>query len=134
MKWIWRAWVAGLGLASFAWLVSESNQITPVLLLSAAWVASVGVPRAARRIAARGGRRRAGIAALAGGILGALVPLLTVALMLIKVALHSHVQPDFSLGDLLVVLGRIPAWAIGAGLLGAAAGLVSAARAQPPAA
>ena len=135
MKWIPRVWAAVVALACFAWLMSESSQIPAALLLSAVLVASLGVRRAARRSAtAPAGMRRVGVAALAGCILGALVPLLATAMMLVKVALHSHGQPDFSPEDLLAVLGRVPVWAIGAGLLGAAAGLASAGAAQPPAA
>jgi hypothetical protein len=134
MKWIQRGWVAAVALACFTWLVSESDQTTVALLLSAAVVSSLGVPGAVRHAAARGGRRRVGSAAMGGCILGALVPLLAAAMMLVKVALHSHVQPDFSPDDLLAVLGRIPVWVIGAGLVGAAAGLASAGRPHPPAA
>jgi hypothetical protein len=134
MKWIQRGWVAAVALACFTWLMSESDQTTVALLLSAAVVSSLGVPRVVRHAAARGGRRRVGNAAMGGCILGALVPLLAAAMMLVKVALHSHIQPDFSPDDLLAVLGRIPVWVIGAGLLGAAAGLASAGRPHPPAA
>lgn len=134
MKWIQRAWVAAVALACFTWLMSESDQTTVALLLSAVLVSSLGVPRAVRHAAARGGMRRAGSAAMGGCILGALVPLVAAVMMLVKVALHSHVQPDFSPDDLLAVLGRIPVWVIGAGLLGAAAGLASAGRPHPPAA
>jgi len=135
MKWIQRGWAAAVALVCFTWLMSESDQTTVALLLSAVLVASLGIPRAVRRTAAApAGIRRAGVAALAGCILGALVPLLAAAMMLVKVALHSHVQPDFSPDDLLAVLGRIPVWVIGAGLLGAAAGLASAGRAHLPAA
>ena len=47
MKWIQRAWVAAVALACFTWLMSESDQTTVALLLSAVLVSSLGVPRGA---------------------------------------------------------------------------------------
>lgn len=133
VKWIRRAWTAALAAAWFVWLVSESTQTAVVLLLSLAAVASAGLPRAARRVtAAPGGMRRAAIAALAGCLLGALVPLLAAVMMLVKVSLHSHATPDFSTGDLVAVLVRTPVWVIGGGLLGAAAGLLCAGQPDLP--
>jgi hypothetical protein len=70
--------------------------------------------------------------ALAGCVVGALIPLMAAGMMLVKLALHSHVQPDFAPGELLAVLRTIPVWAIAGGLGGAAAGLASGGGAHPP--
>ena len=133
MKWIWRAWIAGVGLACFVWLASESRETTWALLLGAALAATLGIPTAARRVAAGPpGARRVAAAGVAGLTLGALVPVLAAGLMLVKVSLHGHLPPDFLPADLIVVLGRIPAWAIGGGLLGVAAASAAARRGAPP--
>jgi hypothetical protein len=63
---------------------------------------------------------------------GALAPALSAALMVVKISLHSHATPDFSLEEVMGLLWRAPVWA-GAGLLaGLGLGLWRLARRRGP--
>ena len=126
MKWIARAAVAGLALVSFLWLTSESTDRTALLLLAAGLVTITGIRRATRHaLSAPHGPRRVAAAGVAGFALAGLVPVVAATLMLVKVTLHSHGQSDFMSADLIAVVARIPAWAVGGALLGAAVGLAN---------
>jgi hypothetical protein len=126
VKWIARAAVAGLALGGFLWLVSESTDRAAVLLLAAGLVMAAGIRRATQHTAsAPQGARRAAAASTAGFALAGLVPVVAAALMVVKVALHSHGQPDFTTADVVGVVARVPSWAVGGALLGAAVGLFS---------
>ncbi|MCJ7512285.1 MAG: hypothetical protein MUO23_04875 [Anaerolineales bacterium] len=119
---MWRAWAAAVGLVSFAWLATEARQLTAVLVLAAALTVTAAGPRAGRWVTKkRSGLPRLAAAGLAGCGIGACVPWVAAGLMLVKVSLHSHAQTEFSTDELIAVLGRIPVWAVGGGLLGGAA-------------
>ncbi len=53
-----------------------------------------------------------------GGLVGLSTPLLAALLMLLKIGLHSHPTPDFSLSQVIDVLERAPFFLAGGLLLG----------------
>ena len=106
----------GYGLALFVWLQVEDNSPLPVALFGGGLAILLTLDRLSRRVPARW--RLAG-AALLGGIAGVGSTLATVALMLLKTGLHSHLFPDYPPGQMLAMLERAPTW----GLAGALAGL-----------
>ena len=53
---------------------------------------------------------------IAGLVAGTLAMPLAAILILVKISLHGHIPPDFTLVHVLAVLGRTPVWA-GAGTL-----------------
>jgi hypothetical protein len=56
---------------------------------------------------------------VAGVLSGTAVPLIAVVLMLVKVSLHAHSNPDFGLADVERAFSLTPVWAL-AGLLAGA--------------
>ncbi len=73
------------------------------------------MPAAALRAAQLGGL---GLLAGLGGVA------LTILLMTIKISLHSHDYPDFSLRDVIAVVRWLPVWMIAGGLGGCGLGLM----------
>ena len=69
-------------------------------------------------------------AALLGAIAGLGGVLATVALMLLKTGMHSHIFPDYPPGEMLEMLQRAPTWALAGALAGV--GLALAVRALRP--
>jgi hypothetical protein len=68
-------------------------------------------------------RRRAALAGW-GAVAGAAVPITAALLMLVKVGLHGHPEPDFQAADVAAALARTPVWVVAGGLVGLAFGLV----------
>ena len=62
--------------------------------------------------------------ALAGTLSGVLVGIIAIFIALMKVSLHQHMIPDFSSGDILTILNRIPAWAIAGLLIGSSSAMI----------
>jgi hypothetical protein len=109
------------GLAWFLWLGIEDRSVTPVLvvalLVSSSVVLGLPLKEWGWRRDSPSGRWQA---ALIGLLTGATVPLLATLLMFMKVSLHSHDQPDFSIDQVIAVLRTVPIWSISGGLVGVA--------------
>ncbi|MFP3853860.1 MAG: hypothetical protein ACLFWD_06155 [Anaerolineales bacterium] len=120
LRWLW-----GLtGLAWFLWIGFEDRSLVTVILM-AALIAVSGVfsfSLGSWLKKDEGGVDRWASIVL-GVVVGATVPLLAILLIFVKVSLHNHVEPDFSLGQVQALLRRIPVWGLAGGLFGMAAGL-----------
>lgn len=119
------AWVL-TGVALVIWLAFEDRSLAAVQLLGAAIVVSVLLTFRARRRAPNGW---IGWIAAGGGA-GALVGGVAALLIFVKTGAHAHPQPDFSMSDIMIVLGRTPIWILVGGLAGAAGFLLERARGQ----
>ena len=117
-RWVIRMLWGLTGLAWFFWLGIEDRTIYFVLglALMASFSAMVTLPLR-RWIRSAEGKSRVVLVALIGALSGAAVPLLAVLLMFVKVSLHSHVTPDFSLQQVQSVLAVTHIWAAAGGLM-----------------
>jgi len=108
------------GLTLFLWIGYEDASLLTVVGCAALLGLSLGLSCADRQ---RRSERQPGWlrAAITGTLAGAAVGPLSALLMLVKAGLHTHPVAEFSPGDLLLVLGLTPAWAVAGGLLGLAA-------------
>jgi hypothetical protein len=130
VTWLRRAWWGALGLACFGWLSSEDRRLASALALAALLTLTVSIQYLPQlRSQQRSAGRRWMVCGLAGGAIGAAVPLVAAGWMLVKISLHSHTVPDFTASDLVAVLSRIHIWAIGGGLVGLAVAVLR----RPPA-
>lgn len=102
-----------LGALVLLWLSTESRDVRLTLLFGSVFSLLAGL-----RIAFRLGLSRFSPITLAGigSLVGLLTPVLTALLMLLKVGLHSHPTPDFTLSQVMGVLERAP-YFIASGLL-----------------
>jgi hypothetical protein len=98
---------------AFFWIGAEDVGLGRVIPLAALMGAGLGLT-----LIQRGARGQAW-PIIAGTLSGTSVPLIAVVLMLVKVSLHTHPNPDFVLTDFLGALSLTPAWAL-AGLLAGA--------------
>lgn len=113
------AWAVA-GLVWFFWIGYEDRGLVAVLIVSAVIAVPVGI-EAYDRLRVKLGvsfRQSALRGALTGTLSGALVGIIAILISLMKVSLHQHVIPDFSIGDILTLLNRIPVWSIGGLLIG----------------
>lgn len=104
-----------VGASVLLWLSTENRDVPLALLLGAVCSLLVGV-----RIAIRMGSSRFSPITLAGtgGLVGLLTPALAVMLMTLKIGLHSHPAPDFTLFQVIEVLERTPFFVVGGLLAG----------------
>lgn len=104
-----------VGVSVLLWLSSE-NQDTRLVLLFGVLLSIL----LALRVMVRADLSRLAplITAGIGGFVGLSTPLLAALLMLLKIGLHSHPTPDFSLSQVIEVLWRIPFFLAGGLLLG----------------
>lgn len=105
----------GYGLALFIWLQVEDNSPLPVALFGSGLSILLTLDRLSRTVPPR--YRLAGSAAL-GAIAGLGATLATVALMVLKTGMHSHVFPDYPPGQMLELLQRAPVWTVAGALAG----------------
>jgi hypothetical protein len=104
--------------ASLAWLTVEGKSRLGALLFALPWAGFIAarirrpIGRQAVEMLSRG--------ALAGALAGPLAGLL----MLLKISLHSHLQPDYELSDVVAVLTWTPVGAILGGVIGAGLALI----------
>ncbi len=111
--------VGGLGI--MLWLGMEDSDLLPAICLAAGSTALISLHILVRLW---GGRQLVSRLALAGlGLAlgagwGAGTSLTTAALMLLKTALHSHIQPDFPWPLFPAILARAPAWGVAGALIG----------------
>ncbi len=119
------AWAVA-GLVWFFWIGYEDRGLVTVLIVSAVIAVPVGIEAYDRW------RVKLGVSfwqstlrgALAGTLSGALVGSIAILITLMKVSLHQHVIPDFSSGDILTLLNRIPAWSIAGLLIGSSLAMI----------
>lgn len=109
------------------WLGIEDTDTTPVALFGfgAAALAAWHFAQTAfsNRVWSAHGRWLA--FTIGGAVTGAGASPITVLLMAIKVSLHSHQYPDFSLTAVAAIIALAPAWALGGALAGAGLALIS---------
>ena len=113
------AWAAA-GLAWFLWLGLEDQGLGTVFALAALACSTIGLS------VVRGRDRGPAWAVWVGLLSGSAVPLIATLLMFLKVSLHGHAVPDFTLEDVRAALARTPLWALAGLLAGAAAAILRA--------
>lgn len=119
------AW-AFAGLVWLFWIGYEDRGLVAVLIVSAVIVVPVGFDAYVRwRVKLGVSYRQSTLrGALAGTLSGALVGIVAILIALMKVSLHQHVIPDFSSGDILTLLNRIPAWSSAGLLIGSSLAMI----------
>ncbi len=110
----------GYGLALFIWLQVEDNTPVAVAIFGIGLATLLTLDRLARYVPPR--LWLAG-AAILGAIAGLGGVLATVALMLLKTGMHSHLFPDYPPGQMLEMLQRAPVWTLAGALAGLGVGL-----------
>ena len=115
-----------IGLAILLWSGLEDSDATAVTALGA--LSSISLTLLLLSRLSAGQRVRSSHIALAGALAGALASLCIAALMLFKNLRHAHIFPDYPAEMLLVVLERLPLWAIAGGLAGLGIGLLLVSR------
>lgn len=108
------AW-AVTGLAGFLWLGLEDQGLGTVFAVASLACSAIGLTVLRRR------DRGPAWAIVVGLLSGSAVPLAATLLMFLKVSLHGHPTPDFTLEDIRAALGRTPLWALAGLLAGTAA-------------
>ena len=100
-----------VGFVVFIWLMTENTQVVTVTVLGAVLTAIVAGERFERwqRCQRRRDRQLAGWqATLAGGLFAGMVILVTVTLMFVKSAVHSHLFFDYPVEVMGQMLLRLP--------------------------
>ena len=117
-------WI-GLGILLFFWIGYEDrNLVLPVLLGGLiAFALALEFGTRFRRLAVENPSAMRWEAILIGFLAGTLAMPIAALSMLVKLSLHAHVPTDFSLGQVLAVLGRTPLWAGAGSLVGLATAL-----------
>lgn len=120
------AW-AFAGLVWFFWIGYEDRGLVAVLIVSAVIAVPVGFEAYTRwRVKLGVSYRQSTMrGALAGTLSGALVGIIAILIALMKVSLHQHVIADFSSGDILTLLNRIPVWSIAGLLIGSSLAMIT---------
>ncbi|MGH2606477.1 MAG: hypothetical protein ACRDG5_07775, partial [Anaerolineales bacterium] len=113
------AWAAA-GIAWFFWLGMEDQGLGTVFAVAGLAWSAIGLT------VLRGRDRGPAWAVWVGLLSGSAVPLIATLLMFLKVSLHGHSVPDFTLDDVRAALARTPLWALAGLLAGAAAGILRA--------
>ena len=120
-KWPGQLVLAISGIAWFIWLGIEERTVYFVVVLAAlAAIDAVIILPVRDWVTEEGGGVRPLAAGLIGLAIGACVPVVAALLMLVKVSLHSHQQPDFSLAQVVSMVSTMPVWAAAGGLMVAA--------------
>lgn len=130
MLWAVRAAWAFSGLLWFFWLGFEDRSLTSVMLVAVAIIIAVSITIFYHTIWSREapGSRVFFWTALLGLAAGLSVGPTTVLLVTVKISLHDHPIPDFTVLDIVSVLSRMPIWGIIGLLSGMAFGWVFATR------
>ena len=127
LLWVVRiAWLI-TGILWFIWIGYEDRGVTSVLLVALTIVIAFGMTMVYRApdLMMGGNLARPLLLGLGAGLS---IPILTSLLMLVKISLHDHPIPDFSVDDSVQVLGLLPIWGLIGLLVGA--GLVGISRSQ----
>lgn len=119
------AWAVA-GLVWFFWIGYEDRGLVSVLIVSALIAVPVGIEAYVRwRVKLGTSFQQSALrGAFAGTLSGALVGIIGILIALMKVSLHQHVIPDFSSGDILALLNRIPVWSIAGLLIGSSLAMI----------
>jgi hypothetical protein len=122
LRWV----VIAYGAAVFLWSAPEDNHIWPVVTLGTLGAALAVYAWAAGRLGGRTLLTREAVLLLAmlGAAVGLGASLVTAALMLFKNIRHSHLFPDYPLGQIGAILERAPIWSLAGALCGVGAALV----------
>jgi hypothetical protein len=126
MVWLRRtAWFL-TGLAWFLWIGYEDQNVAQVVVIAALIDFTLGVEVLYRWATGVELSNQAWFvrSMLVGGVSGAGVGLTAALLVLLKVSLHQHPNPDFSAADVALLLTRTPAWTVVGLLFGAAGGFL----------
>lgn len=125
MKWMLRTLWAIAAILWFFWLSFEDQGVQTVVIIAT----GIGVPLGFQLFAAlplpANHAQNAWMlgSILSGGIAGFLVSPIAILLVLIKISLHQHPVPDFSVMDLQNLWQRTPFWLLAGLLFGAAGGV-----------
>lgn len=111
--------VFGVFMLTLLWLGVEDTTLLPPVLLAVGLTLSVGVRVLAYQ---RGGQHYSRGKALMDGLLlgalgGLITTMLTIVLMFLKTAMHSHAYPDYPPQVMFAVLMRAPAWSAAGALI-----------------
>ena len=130
MLWAVRSAWAFSGLLWFFWLGYEDRSLTSVMLVAVAIIVAASITIFYRYIRRRNMAGSPGFfwTTLLGLAAGLSVGPITVLLVAIKISLHDHLAPDFTVLDMVSVLSRMPIWGIIGLLSGMAFGWVFATR------
>lgn len=119
---LWLRWLSiGVGVAAFSWMSVEDTSTLPVATLGVL-IALCGV--SLWLLNQPDWQPSALVLCLTGGLIGALGALVTVVLMFLKTAWHSHITPDYPPLMMLAMLERAPVWALAGLCLGGAVALL----------
>ena len=130
MLWAVRSAWAFSGLLWLFWLGYEDRSLTSVMLVAVAIIIAASITIFYRTIWSREAQGSRGFfwSALLGLAAGLSVGPTTLLLVAVKISLHDHSFPDFTLLDMVSVLNRMPIWGIIGLLSGMAFGWVFSAR------
>jgi len=130
MLWAVRATWAFSGLLWFFWLGYEDRSLTSVMLVAVAIIIAASITIFFRTIWSREAPGSRGFfwTILLGLVAGLSVAPTTVLLVAVKISLHDHPIPDFTVLDMVSVLNRMPIWGLIGLLIGMAFGWVFATR------
>lgn len=107
------------GVSLFVWFGIEDNSALPVAVYGVIGAILGAVTLWRRwRLSALAGRHALAALIGVGASAGIGAVLTTVALMLFKTGLHSHLFPDYPPAQLLAMLARTPAWSLAGALVG----------------
>jgi hypothetical protein len=126
LRWAVRFGWAVAAPALFVWLAYEDRDLNVVMGLSAIVCLAGALTWTSKRRSGRTAeRRRWLLESMAIGVLaGGMVAPVAVLLILIKISLHSHGTPDFTMSDIAEIVNRLPTWALAGVLCGEALGLL----------
>ena len=130
MKWVRRGAWAVAGIVWIFWLGYEDRSLTSLIIVAALIAFALGIEAMNRWTESR---PTVGLiwlvrSIIVGGLTGAAVGPIAVLLALIKISLHSHTTPDFSIEDIRVLVRNSMPWIATGSLFGAAVGFVRLSR------
>lgn len=125
MKWTLRAFWLMAAIFWFVWVGFEDRGVQAVVIVAVAFALPLGLQLFAAWQTFALPTQAAWMlrSVLSGAIAGILVVPITIVLVLIKISLHQHDVPDFSVMDLQNLLPRTPFWILAGLLFGAAGGV-----------
>ena len=117
----WRFSAILAGMVLLFWLSIEDQSELPALLMSTLVAVLVAI------LYMVVGRRYTSLSVraylLVGMIAGLAVPLVALALMTLKIGIHGHGVPDYSVQQYIHVVYTIPGWILGGALIAGGAAL-----------
>ena len=115
------------GILGFFWIAYEDRGLTAISIVAVAIAFAGGLTVFSRRMGQEPQLRRRWVVSstVTGLVAGAAIGPLTALLMLVKLGLHAHPEPDFGPEQFLQALSRTIYWAVLGAFIGAALGLVN---------